>query len=309
MVDRDAVVAHVQAVASDFHDQDLVDVLPEIIDAVIAHGGTPVATDGGASLRWPLNGPPVPVLLMYLNEYSCLELNLYRQGANAAIAADLERRLVRALPQKGGTLGQRPNFAVEALTLPDSRVALAEIFQWLGKQSRTSATDAAAGNPPHRSTATGPELSVLGTHYRDFWTQFLQRVHADHPDWTGPRTPRPDNWIHLPTGIGTVMYGVNFGRRGLSSELYFDAGADLNMARFTALQAHRAELEATYGAALTWESLPGRKATRIADYTPGTVEQVDAWPEYINWFIDTQARLRAALNNRGGLATLLSNIK
>lgn len=31
------------------------------------------------------------------------------------------------------------------------------------------------------------------------------------------------------------MYGVNLGRRGLSSELYFDADVDLNMARFNAL--------------------------------------------------------------------------
>lgn len=103
-VDRDAVIAHVQAVAADFHGLELVDLLPEIIDSVIAHGGTPVVTDGDISLRWPLHGPPVPVLLLYLNEYTSLELNLYRQGPNATITAELERRLVRALPQTGSAL-------------------------------------------------------------------------------------------------------------------------------------------------------------------------------------------------------------
>lgn len=132
---RDAVVTHIRTVASGFHGQDLVDVLPDIIDAAIAHGGTPVATAGGVSLRWPLNGPPVPALLLYVNEYTCLELNLYRQGTKAAIASELERRLARALPQTGGSLGQRPTFSVEALTLPGSRAALAEIFRWLGERS------------------------------------------------------------------------------------------------------------------------------------------------------------------------------
>lgn len=135
MVDRDAVVAHVQAIAGDFHDHDVVEALPSIIDAVIAHGGTPVPTEGGVGLRWPLNGPAVPALLMYLNEYSSLELNLCREGPNAVIAAELERRLVRALPQQGGTLGQGPNFSIESLSWPDSRVALIEIFAWLSEVS------------------------------------------------------------------------------------------------------------------------------------------------------------------------------
>jgi hypothetical protein len=135
MVDREALLAHVQSIARDFHDQDIVDALPSIIDAVISHGGTPVPREGGVSLRWPLNGPTVPTLHLYLNEYSCLELHLHREGANAAVAVELEHRLVRALPQQGGTLGQRPNFSVESLSWPDSRVALTEVFAWLGEVS------------------------------------------------------------------------------------------------------------------------------------------------------------------------------
>jgi hypothetical protein len=137
-VDRDAVVAHVQAVATDFHGPELVGILPGLIDAVITHGGTPVVTESGASLRWPLNGLLTPVLLLYVNEYTCLELHLHRADRNIAIAAELDRRLALALPQTGGTLGQRPNFSVDALTLPDSRAALAEVFTWIEAQATAS---------------------------------------------------------------------------------------------------------------------------------------------------------------------------
>lgn len=155
-VDRDALVAHVQAVAADFHGPELIDVLPDIIDAVIAHGGIPVAKEVGVSLRWPLNGPPVPVMLLYLNQDACLELNFHRKGPNATVAAELERRLIRALPQTGGTLGQRPNFSVDALTLPDSRAALAEVLAWLGQQAQPSTTQTpAAGSSSQPGQTTG----------------------------------------------------------------------------------------------------------------------------------------------------------
>jgi hypothetical protein len=85
------------------------------------------------------------------------------------------------------------------------------------------------------------------------------------------------------------------------SELYLGVpDAEINTARFTAAQSHRDELEAGFGEALTWEPLPGRKAARIAHYRPGSIEHVDAWIEYIDWFLESRARLRGAIQGVRG---------
>ena len=37
---------------------------------------------------------------------------------------------------------------------------------------------------------------------------------------------------------------------------------------FQALQVHRQQMEALYGGPLDWQELPGRNATRVAEYLP-----------------------------------------
>jgi hypothetical protein len=77
--------------------------------------------------------------------------------------------------------------------------------------------------------------------------------------------------------------------------------ADLNTARFQALQAHREAVEASYGGPLEWQELPGRKATRVADYLPDADVTEDDWDQYLAWLLDRQTRLRAALTSVGGV--------
>ena len=47
---------------------------------------------------------------------------------------------------------------------------------------------------------------------------------------------------------------------------------------------------------MTWERLDGKRASRVAAYTDGAVESSENWDQYIDWFFDTQERLRSALN-------------
>lgn len=163
------------------------------------------------------------------------------------------------------------------------------------------------GKQVRASTASETAASPLMGSYQQFWTQFLDRLHAEHPQWTNMRKPSPQNWINMPAGLSGVLYGLSFGRRGLCSELYLgDPDADVNSRRFANAQQHQQVLETSYGAELSWEPLPGRKAARIADYLPGNVEQLDAWPEYIAWFLDSQTRLRRAFHDAGGIPALLS---
>ncbi len=67
------------------------------------------------------------------------------------------------------------------------------------------------------------------------------------------------------------------------------------MALFEQLAAMKDEIEASYGAPLVWEDLPGKRACRIADYGQGDVSNGDRFDEYVDWFFDTGTRLRAAI--------------
>lgn len=67
--------------------------------------------------------------------------------------------------------------------------------------------------------------------------------------------------------------------------------------RFTDLYDHRAEIEARFGAELSWEPLDDRRASRVATYTPGDVTQADRHDQYIEWFITSLERLHAALDS------------
>jgi hypothetical protein len=142
-----------------------------------------------------------------------------------------------------------------------------------------------------------PGMGGKADHYRAFWTRFLERVHAEHPDWTTARIPQKDNWITMPSGMKGTMYGCNFAAGGrLRAELYIDGGdAKANLALFRTLRARATAIEAAYGKELSWEELPSRRACRIADYAKGDVTNTDQHNAYIDWFFDTGTRLRRAL--------------
>ena len=135
--------------------------------------------------------------------------------------------------------------------------------------------------------------------YEAFWTRFLERVRIEHPDWTNARKPPTSNWISMPCRPfkGGPNYSISFAQGGkLRSEFYIDFGdVDANMALFERLAAIKEEIEASYGAPLVWEDLPGKRACRIADYGQGDVSNGDQFDEYIDWFFDTGSRLRTVI--------------
>jgi hypothetical protein len=156
-------------------------------------------------------------------------------------------------------------------------------------------------NDWHAATAAAAkstsQLAGKGPLYQAFWTRFLERVRAEHPGWTNARKPSTSNWLAMaPPFKGGPYYCVSFGQGGkLRSELYIDYGdAEDNTRLFEQLATHKALIESTYGAALSWEELPNRRACRIADYGAGDVTNGDEFDNYIDWFFDTLGRLRLA---------------
>lgn len=149
-----------------------------------------------------------------------------------------------------------------------------------------------------QAEATGRQLL-----YTAFWHRWLELVQSDRPGWSRATRPPRDSWFSMTAGVTGATYYTSFTRRGLSSELVFESpNADVNLARFQALRLRRDVMETAYQGPLDWQELPGKKATRVADYLPDAdLTQEDEWEGYLAWLLDRQSRLRTALSSVGGI--------
>jgi hypothetical protein len=137
--------------------------------------------------------------------------------------------------------------------------------------------------------------------YLEFWTLWLERVAPKA--WTHRKAP-PRHFLYLPSGSTSARYGISFRSDGLMSELFFhNDDPAVNESRWSVLAKKRPHIEAVFGGPLLFDSLPHRKGCRIGvKRTAGeSVDDRDAWSNYLAWFEDTQARLRAAIHAVGGI--------
>ncbi len=137
-------------------------------------------------------------------------------------------------------------------------------------------------------------MSEKGVAYVEFWRRFLERIHADHPDWTSGKTASSDNWYEMKGPRAGCRYSFGFAWFDrLRHELYIDTGYRApNTAIYEQLLAQRPTIEAAYGSELSWEELPKKRACRIADYKDVcSVLDRNRHDQYIDWFIDAAVRL------------------
>jgi hypothetical protein len=138
--------------------------------------------------------------------------------------------------------------------------------------------------------------------YLDFWTRYLERVAADHPEWRDVGTATSRNYINQSCGLRGSEIGVAFngnGRIGHELVIYGSSSAETTLDIFRALEIRRSSFESYYGRRLVWDTRPGRKRCLIGDYRIGSIDHVGAegdYEDYIDWFIDCGERLRATLD-------------
>jgi hypothetical protein len=82
------------------------------------------------------------------------------------------------------------------------------------------------------------------------------------------RAVGPQNWYEMKGPISGCRYSSSFaGQDRLRHELYIDTGdGEKNMRIFDLLRDRQEQLESEYGGSLSWEELPGKRASRVADY-------------------------------------------
>lgn len=139
--------------------------------------------------------------------------------------------------------------------------------------------------------------------YIEFWTRWIDRMGADRPGWSAARRPSKASWFQTTTGTTSAQFYTSFTKRGLSSDLTFeDPDVAVNAARFGVLFERRHEFEDHYGQPLEWEEMPKNISSRVAEYLAGAdVELEDEWDRYLDWLLERQTRLRAALAAVGGI--------
>ncbi|PRX50859.1 uncharacterized protein DUF4268 [Prauserella shujinwangii] len=152
----------------------------------------------------------------------------------------------------------------------------------------------------HGGEGSGSDKNLL---YAEFWGRYIAAVRDAGLNWSRARKGPAQNWFNTTSGVAGAEFSVSFGRGdAVRSELYLGhPDSEVNTSRFERLQQARTELEAAYGGTLTFQPLEGRKACRICEIGTGVVTDRDNWETLIEWFIDRQRRLRAALADVGGI--------
>lgn len=159
------------------------------------------------------------------------------------------------------------------------------------------------GVPPDDVNVRGGEAPAKDGLYKAFWIRCSEQLGECQPTWPKPKKVPDYAWLTLPSGTSGAMYYVEFVKQGLLSELVFEfKDAASNVAALDALLEVREIVEDRYGSPLVWESLPGRKSTRVFEALAGATVELEAeWSLYIEWIVDRQTRLRSVVQAVGGV--------
>ena len=131
-----------------------------------------------------------------------------------------------------------------------------------------------------KRTRTAKQGSLEDNEYRqlnrEYWGALIALAKGQYPALEG-RTPYQGNWQTFESiRGGNPRFELNASfpwDKSLRVEVYI--GGALAKAAFNALLEKKGEIEAKFGAALEWEELPGRVASRIAYYMPGNEKRED----------------------------------
>lgn len=143
-------------------------------------------------------------------------------------------------------------------------------------------------------------ISTKGEKYRTYFQLLIDELREKH-HFTGAKAGQPQNWYSFSSGISGITYGANFSQGGKArTEVYIDLGdQDKNKQVFDLLQQESTLIETELGDNVSWERLDDKRASRLALYINGNIEDSDAELEIIKkWHIDKLLKLKSYLGTR-----------
>lgn len=156
------------------------------------------------------------------------------------------------------------------------------------------------------TTSSRGAVSERQSAYWDFWERFRNRILLEHPNWTRSTKSTTSSWFGMSAGVPNVNWLAYFVGRRISVQVEFvDPDPSLNLVRLETLQVYRETIEATFGDSLSWEPRQGQKGARLAYYgEPADILDRDNWDSWIDWYISTLDKMRAAVDAAGGFSTI-----
>ncbi|KXS53746.1 MAG: hypothetical protein AWU57_1864 [Marinobacter sp. T13-3] len=143
---------------------------------------------------------------------------------------------------------------------------------------------------------------------QEFWEQALEAFNQSSCDLYQRISAGKDHWLAAGSGLSGMSFNLIFGKGEVRVEFYMSrAQAEDNQFVFDRLEAQKQEIESAFGAALTWQPLPNKKACRIQYSKPVDGYDKANWPEMIQWLITHMTRLENALS--GPLEKIKQDLK
>jgi len=136
--------------------------------------------------------------------------------------------------------------------------------------------------------------------YKEYFQKMIDELREDH-HFTSAKVGTQQNWYGFASGISGITYNASFaiGDR-VRAEMYIDQGdMEQNKRIFDALANEMVGIEDDIGTALEWERLDEKRASRIAIYRAGTIEDSpDDLKEYRRWSIEYLLKFKEVFGPR-----------
>jgi hypothetical protein len=136
--------------------------------------------------------------------------------------------------------------------------------------------------------------------YRVFFQQLIDEL-RDKYHFTGAKVAQPQNWYSFSSGFSGITYGFSFGQGDRAKvELYIDLGESAPTKElFDWLQTDKQSIEKDFGEPLSWERLEDRRASRVALYRPGSIDDEQKIQAEIKaWAIQNLLKMKRVMEPR-----------
>lgn len=217
------------------------------------------------------------------------KLLTYASGYDADIVIWLSTEMREEHRQALDWLNQRTSntdffgVVVEVIRIGNSRPAL---------QFRVIVSPNEWQKSKRKQSNTAP--SEKSEKYREYFQDLLDTLRETHR-FTSAKKGQPQNWYTFSSGNKKFQYGHSFAQGNrVRTQIYIDVGDfDKNKAFFDELFAEKNAIETKLKQKVTWERLNNRRASRIAIYRPGSIEDSsEELQEIQEWGIQTLLDLK-----------------
>lgn len=143
-------------------------------------------------------------------------------------------------------------------------------------------------------------VSIKGEKYQNYFQSLIDVLRDTHK-FTSAKVGQPQNWNSFPSGVSGLTYGANFCQGGkIRAELYIDLGEhEKNKYIFDQLLNMKDEIENDLGQEISWERLDNKRASRLALYADGSIDESDSeLDKFKNWHIEKLLKLKLVLGKK-----------